>query len=376
MKKKFTTISTMIALLAAVCVNGQYTQTFDGTEVPAEYAMYPSDFATDLSISDGKLALAVTSLNTGNQNYVGIKINLDLPISELPESSDSIITFTITSSVAVTAHVRGWLMVDDTIPANWHGGMVGMTGWWSQNLSGTALTPTFSIANMLKDPDIIAGLGENSRITSFIIDIGEGNDVPVTLMFDDITVATNFVNIAPYEVLISTNTIINGSAAGSLVGVLSTDDEETWQNHLYTLVAGEGDTDNASFSIMEDSLILNAAADMSTKADYSIRVQSYDLFGGSVEGALSLTVGNPAAVNDFNDPNDLRVFMNASSQIEITSQTADISRIVVYDLMGRVVADEMTNSRHHFINLDDTPNGLYFVNVQLGKEIITKKLIK
>lgn len=376
MKQLITLLLSIFILGTGLNLQAQYEQTFDGTSVPAEYSMIDSDIASNLRIVDGKLAFDVSTLETGNQLYVGININLDIPINQLPQDVDSTITFTITASSSVTAHVRGWLVVDDSIPANWEGGWVGMTGWWSQTLGETALTPTFSIDDMLKDPDIIANMTAESRITRLIIDVGEGPAGAVTLYFDDINIPTNFTNVPPYEVKLSNKVVADESPAGTLVGVLSTDEEEVWQHHLYTLVAGDGDDDNGSFSISNDTLFMDVAADYSTKSAYKVRVESYDYFGGSIAEQLDITVSQGTAIELKSAADEVKAYFNSAKQIQIESTGEVISRVAVTDLTGRVIFDKAIHSNNPVIALDEAPTGLYFVTMQKGDHRITKKVIK
>ncbi len=73
----------------------------------------------------------------------------------------------------------------------------------------------------------------------------------------------------------------------------STDVDNT--TFTYTLVAGAGDDDNASFAIEGDILKTVASFDYETKISYSIRVQTDDRNGGTLEKQFTITVTD---VND------------------------------------------------------------------------------
>jgi len=94
-------------------------------------------------------------------------------------------------------------------------------------------------------------------------------------------------NTAPTDIFITEDSIIATAAIGSTVGTLSSEDPDS-SEHTYELVAGEGDTDNASFSI--DGAELKTAADLSGPgaSSYSIRVRSTDPTSLSYERVLTV----------------------------------------------------------------------------------------
>jgi hypothetical protein len=79
-------------------------------------------------------------------------------------------------------------------------------------------------------------------------------------------------------------------ATGSVIGQLSTTDADGSDTHTYTLVAGTGDTHNASFAIDGDSLKVGASA--LAPGSYSVRIQTDDGNGGTYAEAFSVTVAD------------------------------------------------------------------------------------
>jgi uncharacterized repeat protein (TIGR01451 family) len=87
----------------------------------------------------------------------------------------------------------------------------------------------------------------------------------------------------------------------TVVGTLSTTDPDTGDTFTYTLVAGAGSADNASFNILGNSLRTSAVFDYETKNSYSIRVRSTDSGGLFFEQQFTVTVTNvnePPLIND------------------------------------------------------------------------------
>jgi VCBS repeat-containing protein len=110
------------------------------------------------------------------------------------------------------------------------------------------------------------------------------------------TITVSGVNDAPTDVTLSNDTIAENQPAGTAVGTLTTTDVDTGDTHAYTLVAGAGDTDNASFQIVGDALQSAAMFDFETKSSYSVRVRSTDAGGLFIEKTFAITV------SDANEP--------------------------------------------------------------------------
>ena len=138
---------------------------------------------------------------------------------------------------------------------------------WYEN-DGNA-NPTFTAANIATSADAATFV--------FAADMdGDGDmDIISASQFDD-TIAWYEINSAPTNILLSSTSVNENVTIGTTVGSLSTTDSDSGDTHAYTLVAGSGDTDNASFSISGANLLTGTALDYETKNSYSIRVQTSD----------------------------------------------------------------------------------------------------
>ena len=101
-------------------------------------------------------------------------------------------------------------------------------------------------------------------------------------------------NSLPTGISLSSLTVNQSAGANAVVGTLSTTDLDASDTHSYALVAGAGDTDNASFNISGSSLRANDASAL-LAGSYNIRVRSTDNFGGSFEKAFSVTIADNVA---------------------------------------------------------------------------------
>lgn len=97
-------------------------------------------------------------------------------------------------------------------------------------------------------------------------------------------------NLAPTDIDLSVSSIEEGNSIGDVIGVFSTTDADTENTFTYTLTAGTGDTDNASFTITGANLEAAEVFDFATKASYSIRVASTDQGDLTTEKVFEITI--------------------------------------------------------------------------------------
>lgn len=96
----------------------------------------------------------------------------------------------------------------------------------------------------------------------------------------------------PTDVTLSDMTIDENESSGTTVGALSSTDASFSDSHDYMLVAGAGDNDNSSFSIVGNELRSAETFDLETKSNYFIRVQTDDMNGGLFEKAFTISINN------------------------------------------------------------------------------------
>jgi hypothetical protein len=115
-----------------------------------------------------------------------------------------------------------------------------------------------------------------------------------------ITVTDVAENSAPTDITLYPSSIAenNSPPAGGMIGEFSTTDPNAEDTFTYTLVSGEGDTDNSSFNIfvMGPASILSTSLlfDYETKNSYSIRVRSTDQGGLYYEKPFTITITDVA----------------------------------------------------------------------------------
>jgi VCBS repeat-containing protein len=151
------------------------------------------------------------------------------------------------------------------------------------------------------DPDgqfeyLQAGSSTTDSFTYTISDSLGGTDTTT------VTITINGVNDAPAGVNLDNTSVAENQPPGTVVGDFSTTDPDTGDTFTYSLVSGDGDNDNASFTITDSQLRTVASFDYETKNSYSIRVRTTDSGTFYYEQAFSITVINvndpPVAAND------------------------------------------------------------------------------
>ncbi|HSH15945.1 MAG TPA: hypothetical protein VLD18_07930 [Verrucomicrobiae bacterium] len=131
------------------------------------------------------------------------------------------------------------------------------------------------------------------NIDTVVFTATDGRAVQLSLDSLDFSAPTP-ANNSPTDLALSNSFVGQSGGANATVGTLSTTDADVSDTHTYTLVAGTGDTGNASFNISESSLRANDAGALAA-GEYSVRVQTDDNNGGTYAEAFSITVADDVA---------------------------------------------------------------------------------
>ncbi|GAP13486.1 protein containg cadherin domain [Longilinea arvoryzae] len=116
------------------------------------------------------------------------------------------------------------------------------------------------------------------------------------------TITITNVNETPTDIQLSHTSVLENAAIDTPVGTLSSVDPDSGNTFTYSLVSGNGDTDNTSFNISGDALRTSTVFDYETRSSYSVRVRTTDQGGLSYEEAFTITVTDG---NEF--PTDIQL---------------------------------------------------------------------
>jgi len=123
---------------------------------------------------------------------------------------------------------------------------------------------------------------------------------------EEFTISVSDANDQPSDIALSNASVDENQPSGTTVGTLSTIDQDSGDTHTYTLVSGTGSDDNGSFQITNGTLQTNAKFDFETKDSYTVRVQTDDGNGGTVQEQLTVTV-----VDANDQPSDIALSNDA-----------------------------------------------------------------
>ncbi len=109
------------------------------------------------------------------------------------------------------------------------------------------------------------------------------------------TINITDVNDFPTDLSISGTTIDEKLPGGTVVGNLSTTDQDIADTHIYSLVAGTGSDDNSEFAVDGSQIKTSGEFNFETKSSYAVRIRTSDGNGGTFDKQLTISI------NDVND---------------------------------------------------------------------------
>jgi gliding motility-associated-like protein len=105
-----------------------------------------------------------------------------------------------------------------------------------------------------------------------------------------LSISVNDVNDYPSAIVISVANLFEANVINQVIGQLSTTDQDAGDSHTYSLVSGQGSTDNFDFNISGNQLRAAKVFSFANKSSYSIRLRTTDKAGWSFDKAYSITI--------------------------------------------------------------------------------------
>jgi ELWxxDGT repeat protein len=100
------------------------------------------------------------------------------------------------------------------------------------------------------------------------------------------------LNDAPTDISLSNSISNENVAINTVVGNLSSTDQDAGNTFTYSLASGAGDADNASFNISGGALRFSVSPDFESKSNYSLRLRSTDQSGAFIDKAFTININN------------------------------------------------------------------------------------
>ncbi|WP_018344132.1 T9SS type A sorting domain-containing protein [Cytophaga aurantiaca] len=200
----------------------------------------------------------------------------------------------------------------------------------------------------------------------------EGN-----LVYDKaFTITINNVNEAPAALLLSSTSVNENVAANTQIGLFTASDPDAGDSFTYSLLAGSGDDDNASFVIVNDALKIVSSPDYEIKSSYNILVRATDAAGLTFDKAFTIAVLDlpeiPTSTRNTSSNTEINLYPNpAKGQVYINLEGLVDVRIL--DLSGKVVKALQINNKT--IHIHDLQAGLYLIELTQDGNTFIKKII-
>ncbi|MEM7533433.1 MAG: cadherin domain-containing protein, partial [Chloroflexota bacterium] len=196
----------------------------------------------------------------------------------------------------------------------------------------------FTIADtMLETAAIFDYEVKNSYTISITTDDGRGKTFEKAF-----TITISDVNDAPTNISLSSTAVDENQPVGTVVGTLTTTDEDLVDFHNYTIVGG----DVSAFTINDDLVSTTAIFNHEVKASYAITVRSTDHSNGRVDIGFTILVNNindaPVAVNDPADPINAPIIAIGGIEKWIVVNSNDTDE----DQLDSLTVNSVTNGTH------------------------------
>ncbi len=147
-------------------------------------------------------------------------------------------------------------------------------------------------------------------------------------------ITVNNVNDTFGNLTLSQTSINENNLANAVVATISTSHPNATAPFVYSIVSGDGGTDNRKFNVSGNALRLSAPANHETKSSYSVRLRSTSQNGVVVEQAFAISIA---------DVNEAPVFVSSSAQshyensldsITIAAMDPDTGAVLRYYIIG------------------------------------------
>ncbi|MFY8020226.1 MAG: cadherin domain-containing protein [Bacteroidia bacterium] len=196
---------------------------------------------------------------------------------------------------------------------------------------------------------------ENKQIYTVFIQTSDG----VSTFSKQFVINIQDSNDAPTNIVLSNNTVSENLTTNSFIGMLYSTDVDVNNTFNYTLVSGNGSTNNSDFIVRNDSLLTGRTFNFENKSSYSIRLRTTD------NGSLFYEKIFQIIINDANDvPSDISLSAN-----EITENRSSRTYIGVFNTSDQ----DPTNNFSYSLSsgAGDTDNAAF---VLIGNELRSNRI--
>jgi len=308
--------------------------------------------------NSGNATITAEAIDNGSSAVSGISdLSIDISTFNCSSLGENTVTLTVTSNSGETATGTAVVNVLDVT---------------SPSVSAENITVELNVdgSGTITASDVDNGSSDNCGIDNLALDIttfdcsnlGENT---ITLTATDASgnqasataVVTVVDNSAPTLVTqdITVNLDENGTVSIQPIGVLSSVEDNC------------SSIEDISLSLDEDTFTAEGV--------YVVNLTSTDASGNSTTVSAEVTVEDTLGVNDIGLDLEVKLYPNpASDNIFFEISNADVQRISIYDINGRLIKTSNALS----MNISELSSGVYFTKVEVknGKAIKVLRFIK
>lgn len=341
----------------------------------------PSTMATGTITITGVSEGTDITVTVGDGGLCDLTSNITSPACDAIESLPIYENFDYGSSAGDLTAVSGgvWVNHSGTTPVGYATTSLSMTGYSSSGVGGSAALTGSNSEDVKRS---FATVSSGSVYMSALVNlssVGTGN----YFMHLNATGADFVARIGAKDdgaggVLFGIGTDSGTLTYGTTVFSLNTTylvvasyNIDTDVSNLYVLtapVASEPATTEAS----------NAGAGgtpLSDVSSVSFR-QSTNIPDVTIDGLnVATSWESVLSTNEFNNPTSFKIFPNPTSvgYVNITSNTADVMSVKVYDVLGKQVLNRTVNNNR--LNVSSLNSGVYIMKISQNDATVTKKLV-
>lgn len=184
----------------------------------------------------------------------------------------------------------------------------------------------------------------------------------------------NDINEDPYAMYLTNTTVDEKLPELSFVSKIITFDEDRMDYHTYSLIEGEGDADNAYFTIRNDSLLTNEVLIYEQKQAFNIRIQTRDKGGKTYSMRVIVNLNNTSGVDLVSD-NRYNAYFSQDMLVVKSPESGSEMRIEMYNITGQIVLKEMLESNERNFRQPGISKGIYILNFIEKDQVVQQRRI-
>ncbi|MDQ4139557.1 MAG: Ig-like domain-containing protein, partial [Bacteroidota bacterium] len=185
------------------------------------------------------------------------------------------------------------------------------------------------------------------------------------------------INEAPKGLILSRSDLDENNQIGATIGTISSLDQDADDSHTYTLVPGNGDTDNNLFTIDGNTLKAAKVFDYEEKNNFHIRIQTRDSGGLTFETTEVITINDlqESTITVPEENEKVKVGPNPANAYLLISSEKEIEYITLVNIYGGTVFGKKGNSKQIRLNIESLESGVYTVLIYSNGEVFVRRIV-